>query len=264
MGRYPSYSGAWSQAWLDSGLMMRPIDPSPRTGSAAIFAVRSRATIPLDCNYGYESARVSCDALASLCQRSDHGLVEPLAHRGLGALDVWVGGGVAGRRIRDEEQPADHVSHLEVLTRVAHSDALLARIAARPHMARHGTGLGRGRGNQVIGVRLPAEIERRLAARDLAVVHETQPRVPLGGEEFAGLARVDQPAEEVRYLPVEMPGRVELEPAGVALEQQVGCARLGDLRVDRQSVARLEVAGEEGQLAVDDHAGAHLEDVRGL
>src|SRR5215218_7561047 len=261
----PSCSEVRSQAWSDSGLIVRPFVPGPSTAAnAALIAVRSSATITPDCNYGYEDARTSRDALASLGQRSDHSLVESLAHRGFGALDVGVGGGVAGGRVRYEEQAAHHLGHLEILARVADSDAFIARIAARPHVARHGACLRCGRGNEVIGVRLPAEIEGRLAARDLAVVHEAQARVALGREQLAGLAWVDQPSEEVRDLAVEMPGRVELEPPGVALEQQVRGARLANLRVDCEPVARLDVPGEEGQLALDHHAGAHLEDVGAL
>src|SRR5918996_361914 len=84
----------------------------------------------MDCNVGHELAR--------LCKCAHHGLVEPLAHRRLGALGAEGERRVAHDCVGDQEEAAHDLGDLEVLAGVAHADALLARVAAGPHVRAHG------------------------------------------------------------------------------------------------------------------------------
>src|ERR687896_2605219 len=60
-----------------------------------------------DCNVGHELSR--------LCERAHDGLVEPLAHRRLGALGAGRERRVAHDRVGDQEDAAHDLGHLEVL-----------------------------------------------------------------------------------------------------------------------------------------------------
>jgi hypothetical protein len=102
------------------------------------------------------------------------------------------------------------------------------------------------------------------AALDCAVVDQSHDLVPLGRQQHVRLAHVDRAAEQVRHLAVAVPGRVRLQTTGVALQQQPRGAQLLDLGVDARVLARLQVARQEGQLAVHDQPAADLEDVRAL
>ena len=153
----------------------------------------------------------------------------------------------------------DVLGHAHVLDRVADRHALLARVAARAHVRGHRLGLRRPARDQVVGVRRALEAEQRLLRRDVAVVHEAE----VVRQQRVRLVHVDEPAQEVRELALAVPRRVRLEPARVALEQQLRRARLLDLLPDRLAVARLELA-EVGVLAVDVQAAPDLVDVGGL
>ena len=61
--------------------------------------------------------------------------------------------------------------------------------------------------------------ERRRPAVYAAVVDEPQPAVTLALEQVVDLARVDEPAEEMRHLAAAVPGVVVLQAAGVGVEQ---------------------------------------------
>ena len=108
------------------------------------------------------------------------------------------------------------------------------------------------------------QVERVRARSDLAVVHEAQAGVPLGGEQLVGLVGVHRTAEDVRHLAIQVERSVGLEPSPVVAEQKVRRSRARDLLVHRLDLAWLEVACEERGLAVDHETRAHLEDVRRL
>src|ERR1035437_4153202 len=72
------------------------------------------------------------------------------------------------------------------------------------------------------------------AAADAAVVDQAQALMPALGEQAVDLERVDEAAEEVRDIPIEMPRLVVLQAALVALEQHPRSARALDLLGDRQ------------------------------
>src|ERR1035437_8614941 len=63
------------------------------------------------------------------------------------------------------------------------------------------------------------------AAADAAVVDQAQALMPALGEQAVDLERVDEAAEEVRDIPIEMPRLVVLQAALVALEQHPRSAR---------------------------------------
>ena len=81
--------------------------------------------------------------------------------------------------------------------------------------------------------------------------------------ELVDLGGVDLASEQVRDLSPEVPRRVVLEPAAVALEQQRGHAGGSDLVEDRRAVAGLEAIGQPLELAIEHETTADLEDVGG-
>ena len=85
------------------------------------------------------------------------------------------------------------------------------------------------------GRRAPAAspVERRAIAGAPAVVDQAQVPWPCSAEQRVGLAGVDEPAEEVRDLAVDVPRRRGTRAARVALEQQRG--RAGVARSGRGS-----------------------------
>ena len=82
-------------------------------------------------------------------------------------------------------------------------------------------------------------------------------------EHAVDLDGVDETAEEVRDLALEVPRLVVLQAPAVALEQQGRRARALDLLGDRQ-LARPQLAGQPVLLPVEHHAGAGLVDERAL
>ncbi len=78
------------------------------------------------------------------------------------------------------------------------------------------------------------------------------------GEQPVDLGRVDEAAEEVRDLALDVPGLVVLQAALVVLEQQRRRARALDLLGDRQ-LAGQQLAGQPVLLAVEHHARAGLD-----
>src|SRR5215218_8549899 len=202
---------------------------------------------------------------APLGQRRDDGLVDAGPEGLLGHAhvamprDVLAQRGIALDRVAHEPERPHRVRRAHVLARIAGGDHLLARVPARAHVCRYCACLGRRRRDQVVGVRVLDVGQRRVVA-DGAVVDQAQAVDARLAHRSLGLERVDEPPEEVRYLAVDVPRRVVLEPARVALEQQLRRAELGNLLEDR-SFVRHQVAGEPLQLAVDHQPGPRLEDV---
>src|SRR5215212_2474316 len=202
---------------------------------------------------------------APLGQRRDDGLVDARpeglpghAHVAV-PRDVLAQRGITLDRVAHEPERAHRLRRAHVLARVAGGDDLIARVPARAHVCRYRARLRRRRRDQMVRVRVLDVGQRRVVA-DGAVVDKAQPVDARLAHRPLGLERVDEPAEQVRYLAVEVPRRVVLEPARVALEQQLRRPELGDLLEDR-SFVRHQVAGEPLQLAVDHQPGPRLEDV---
>ena len=187
-------------------------------------------------------------SVTSLGQRSHDGLVEALAHRCLGAFHARRG--QVGVR-HQEEAPHDR-RDLEVLGASRRPDALLGRVSAGAHVRRDRGRLRRRGRDQVEGVRVRPRSRRCRPAADPRGPPRRAARSP---------RRRRSAAEQVRHLAVAVPGRVVLEPPGVALEQQP--------RRARRSICAWIVWPSRGcsspvrkvSLAVDHQPGADLEDV---
>ena len=127
----------------------------------------------------------------------------------------------------------------EVLARVAHRHAVLAGVAAHPPVGRDGARLRGALRDQVVDAHL-VEPGQRVGAPVGA--RRCRPGATRRGRASAQqplrLGGVDEAAEEVGDLAVDVPRRVVLQASGVGLEQEAGRAGRGDLLVDRRVVAR--------------------------
>jgi hypothetical protein len=99
---------------------------------------------------------------------------------------------------------------------------------------------------------------------DGAVVEQPQVPVSVLGEQRVRVLDLDQATEEVGVDAVVVPRRVVLDPSGVGLEEEVGYPGVVDLLRDRALAVGSHFSRKGGQLPVDHHRAAGLEDVRGL
>ena len=83
--------------------------------------------------------------------------------------------------------------HLEILARVAHREAVLAREAAGARVRGDRRRLGQLAREQVVEAHLRRAVQRRRAVMGLAVVDEPQVAVAVLGEQRLGLGDVDSP-----------------------------------------------------------------------
>ena len=212
---------------------------------------REAAASGHDCNVCNESAR--------LCQRAHDGLVEALAHRRLGALDVRPGAAsrptvaLATRKQRPTTSATSRSSG-ESPTQMHSSGAYpRARMCAATAAAFEHTA----------GIRWKAE--RSVPTGPLST--SRSPPCPSASSSCVRLARC-RACPGTGGTPRGRGARARAargSPAvPVALEEEVGSARVGDLAVNGEPVARLELAGEERELPVDHEARPQLEDVGAL
>src|SRR3954453_6269922 len=124
--------------------------------------------------------------------------------------------------------------------------------------------LRHARRDEVVDARVGDVREVRAPGVHRAVVDEAQPAVAVLIEQRVRLERVDLATEEVRDLAAAVPRVVVFQASGVAIEQQGRRAGGADLLEDRARLPGLQVAREPLLLAVEDEAGADLEDVRAL
>ena len=179
-------------------------------------------------------------------QGRDDGLVEAVAHRALGDGDVGEAasasrssGSRSGPLATQKKRPTD-VGGLQVLDRVADGDALLGRVAAGADVEGDPLRLARAARDQVVGV--GGALDSLHRAADRAVVEEAQVVVAALAQQLVGLGDVDPAAHQQRELAARVPGRVPLQPAREALEEQLrdpgGDQPLGRGAVRRRAASR--------------------------
>jgi hypothetical protein len=125
---------------------------------------------------------------------------EGLAHRG-----------VALERVGDQPEDVDLGGAREVLARVAHRERLARSIAARAAVEGDGGGLRGTGGDEVIAAHVWQRGQRGRAPVDDAVVDESQARVTVLDEHAVDLDGVDEPAEQVGDLALDVPRLVVLQ-----------------------------------------------------
>ena len=105
-----------------------------------------------------------------------------------------------------QPERADRGRHREILARVAHREAVLAREAAGAGVRGDPRRLGQLAREQVVEAHLRQAVQRRRAVMGLAVVHEPQVGVAVLGEQRLGLGDVDEPAQRVGDLAAAVVG----------------------------------------------------------